>query len=214
MIPNGTNFDEFKPLDENEREVLASRYDILDGEFVIAELARLTYGKGQDLLIHAVKQLQERHPEAHFHVLFAGTGHQEWFEEKVMQFAGENNIRATYHGFQKPRDIFGIANISVLPSLYEGFSLGVLESLAMECPVIRSNTPGWSHVKDICMIFEKGNEGQLLECLDTMYIEYDKWKNITIACQEDIRRLYSKEQMGKSTLEVYATVCGIPGGSL
>lgn len=66
-----------------------------------------------------------------------------------------HNIDMDFFKFQDLRNVFGICEISVLPSIYGGFALTCLEFLAMGCPVIRSNTPGWSDRFEITRIFEK-----------------------------------------------------------
>lgn len=206
VVYNGIDFSRYTPLNSDEKTILKRTYDVRDDEFIITELARLNHGKGQDLLIRAVDKVQQKYPEKKFHVLFAGLGNQEWFEQNVMQWAKEHGIKTTYLGFEDPRNVFGIANISVLPSLNEGFALTVMESLAMECPAIRSNTPGSLSMKNYCMIFSKGDIEGLTNSLEQMISEYPKWKALTSNFRDDIAERFSKEQMGESTLNIYRTV--------
>lgn len=206
VVYNGINFSDYYALTAQEKKDLKNNYNIYDDEFVIVELARLTYGKGQDLLIRAVNKLQQKYPERKLHVLFAGSGDQEWFEENVISYAQNNNIRVSFLGFQKPRDVFGVAHISVLPSIYEGFALTVIESIAMGCPAIRSDTPGWSVMKEYCMVFQKGNLNELTELLERMMLDYPKWKTITLHSKNELLNRFSKERMGEDTLAVYKQV--------
>lgn len=206
VVFNGISFADYSPLTEEEKQKLRKLFHIEDGEIIVTELARLNSGKAQHFLIRAMCRLQEKYPEKRFHVIFAGTGDQNWFEREVMQFAAENRIKTSYLGYQKARDVFGVAHFSVLPSYFEGFPCGVIESLAMECPVIRSDTPGWSAMKDYCSIFHKGNMEELVTCLENMVNTYPNWKSIVAEGQKDIRDRFSKEHMGSATMGIYMNI--------
>lgn len=206
VICNGINLDLFSPLSKSEIEQLRSRFNISSSEYVISQVSRLTYGKGQDLLIRAVKKISEKYPQKKFHVLFAGSGDESWFQANVADYALENGIKYSFLGFQSPRDVFGVSNLSVLPSLYEGFGLVCLESLAMCCPVIRSDSPGHSDMRDISLVHQKGNLQQLFECIDYALCNDMRCNELAKLGRMRCETIFNVQEMSNRTLLVYRRV--------
>ncbi len=206
VVNNGIDFEKFQPLKEEEVRELKNRFNIQDGEFIVAELSRINPIKGQDLLIRAVDELQKKFYEKKFHVLFAGEGRMDWFEENVAKYAQERSIKMSYLGFQSPRAVFGMAHLSVLPSSIEGFALVAIESFAMHCPVVRSDSPGFSSMQEYCKVFPKQDLNGLVAALEECVEHYDEVKSRLIKRSEEIEALFSVRQMGAKTLEIYEYV--------
>jgi glycosyltransferase involved in cell wall biosynthesis len=206
IVNNGIDVDHFVPLTSQERKALKEKFKIEPDDYVISELARLTYGKGQDLLIRAIHTVQKKHSELRIKVIFAGTGEQEWFQRKVMDFAAENGIRAEYLGFQSPRDVFGISDLYVLPTLYEGFALTCIEAMIMECPIVRTDTPGWSDMADFCAICEKNNIDDLTEKLEYAVTNKEEMKTRALRGKIFSQTMFTQKHMTEETLAVYKEI--------
>lgn len=138
-------------------------------------------------------------------ILIAGKvydGDEEYLS-KVTTYANEHGIDVEFLGFQNPREIFGICDISLLPSIYEGFPLTVLESLAMGCPVIRSNTPGWMDTEDIAKVFEKENIDQLAELILYAYRNQDEMRRLGEYGKRVVEQKFTIQRQIEKTMRVY-----------
>jgi len=101
---------------------------------------KLTNAKGLPWLLKALKTITT--PEWRMHIVGGGSGKE---KEECMCLAQDLGERVVVHG-QIPQarlaTIFKKAHIFVLPSLFEGLPLVVLEALASGCRVVATDLPG------------------------------------------------------------------------
>jgi glycosyltransferase involved in cell wall biosynthesis len=101
---------------------------------------KLLNAKGLPWLLEALKAITT--PEWRMHIVGGGSGKE---KEECMRLAQDLGERVVVHG-QIPQArlaaIFKKAHIFVLPSLFEGLPLVVLEALASGCRVIATDLPG------------------------------------------------------------------------
>lgn len=101
---------------------------------------KLLNAKGLPWLLNALKTITT--PEWRMHIVGGGSGKE---MEECMRLAQELGERVVVHG-QIPQArlaaIFKKAHIFVLPSLFEGLPLVVLEALASGCRVVATDLPG------------------------------------------------------------------------
>ena len=202
VVNNGINLDKFSPLTEEEINNLKKEYEC-ENKYVIGLLARMSYGKGHMYLLEAVNKMQNENNIKDIKVLIAGKLHKREYLDKLLTYSAEHNIDVKYLGFRKPRDVFGICDISTLPSIYEGFGLTVIESLAMSCPVIRSDTPGWADTKDIALIFKKGDVDGLAKHLIYAYNNRAAMQEMGKKGQKAVFDKFTIEKQVELTMEVY-----------
>ena len=202
VVNNGINLDKFSPLTEEEINNLKKEYEC-ENKYVIGLLARMSYGKGHMYLLEAVNKMQNENNIKDIKVLIAGKLHKREYLDKLLTYSAEHNIDVKYLGFRKPRDVFGICDMSTLPSIYEGFGLTVIESLAMSCPVIRSDTPGWADTKDIALIFKKGDVDGLAKHLIYAYNNRAAMQEMGKKGQKAVFDKFTIEKQVESTMEVY-----------
>lgn len=145
VIYNGIDVSRFKPVKRKE----TSR------TLQILHVGRFFPQKNHDFMIQAVSEMVQKGLD--FHVTFVGEG--PLFDEMVRKvhelgissyitFAGTTNFISDY---------YSAADIFILPSIFEGLPLSLLEAYAAELPVIASNVGG---VSDIC---ENHKNGYLIE---------------------------------------------------
>lgn len=130
----------------------------------------------------------------------------EAYLQEFLQYSKENDIDMRYVEFQNPRDFFGICDISVLTFVLEGFGLTVLESLAMGCPVVRTDTLGYSDTKEIIYVFEKEDVEGLAQYLVNAYKNQDEIQKMAKLGRKTVQERFTIENQVKETIKVYKNV--------
>lgn len=135
VINNGIDFRIFS-FDENKRYLLRKRM-CLSNRIIIGNVARLDKLKNQDFLIDVMKVLVKREPRCI--LLLVGDGKEKQNLEKKISMAGlEKYIRML--GIREDvQDILNIFDVFVLPSLYEGLPLSLVEAQVNGLPVVVSD---------------------------------------------------------------------------
>lgn len=134
VIYNGVNIYKFKK--KNYNSIIH-----VDGKILkIGFVSRLSMQKGIPYLMDAIKQLRDL--GVHFIVFIAGEGDQEDF---IKSYLLKHNLNKFVKmiGFQKDvSKVLDQIDLLVLPSLFEGFPMVILESLATGTPVIATKVNG------------------------------------------------------------------------
>lgn len=205
VVNNGIDIGRFDELSDEEKIELKRKYGC-EGKYVIGLLARINRDKGHIYLLKALDQIQRTANISNIKVLIAGKVHEneKGYLEEIQSYAKDHNIDMLFLGFSNPRDVFGICDISVLPSMNEGFPLTVIESLAMGCPVIRSNTPGWEDTKEIALVFEKANVDKLAEYISYAYNNPDVMNKMSEEGRKKVFERFTIKIQVDETLKVYS----------
>jgi glycosyltransferase involved in cell wall biosynthesis len=137
VIPNGIDSERFtQPVD-----VAAKRAALgLSSGPVIGLAARLTEQKGVIYLLQAVAQLREQFPG--LQVLLAGTGDQ---DDNLKRAASQLGIAGAVHFLGMRMDVPELVrafDVFVIPSIWEGLPMALLESFAAGTPVVASDVGG------------------------------------------------------------------------
>lgn len=206
VIYNGIDLMQYDSLTEKEIDQLKAEYSISEEDYVISEVARLTYGKGQDLLVRAVELLKRKYPEIKIKIIYAGTGDLTWFGQSVLSFANDNSIDVKYLGFQSPRNVFGVSDLAALPSYFEGFPLMCIEALAMECPVVRADTPGATDMKDVVLIHPKGDYVALSEKIEYAIFHKEEMRKMAMEGRRMCETVFNTTNMCNETRLFYIDV--------
>lgn len=140
VVQNGRDLANFKPAKINRRGEIRQAIGIGAEEYVFGVFARLNHQKGHVYLIQAVKLLKDRGVRTI--IVCVGDGElQEPLCRQCHDYAIADQV--FFVGFQKDMPGYlSMVDVMVLPSLYEGLPLCVIESLAMEKPVIATAVDG------------------------------------------------------------------------
>ncbi len=145
-IYNGVNIKRFNPaLNYSELEKRLG----LNGKEIILFVGRLSPIKGPQILIQAIRSILKKIPNAFF--LFLGNGPLKTHLQKMSnEFQITQSLK--FLGFIPNSEVaqyFAMANLTVIPSLYEPFGLVALESLASGTPILTSNRGGLSEIHKV-----------------------------------------------------------------
>ena len=136
VAPNGidpTPFDELP-----EPSAFLERYPALKGKRVILFMGRLNPKKGLDILAHSFSTLKSRFPDAV--LLIAGPDEEGTRQKTESVLRSEGTLDSViFTGMLTGEDrlsTMSIADVFVLPSYSEGFSIAILEAMAVCLPVV------------------------------------------------------------------------------
>lgn len=121
----------------SELQRVRARYGIGEGPFILG-LGTLEPRKNWPALIRAWAQLRRGNKLTHRLVIGGGTG---WLTEGIFEAVEASGFRSEIilTGFVADADLptlYSAADVFVLPSLYEGFGIPVVEAMACGTPVV------------------------------------------------------------------------------
>ncbi|ASA78636.1 glycosyltransferase family 4 protein [Thermococcus sp. 5-4] len=131
LLPNGVDFHIFRPLSRVKKVPYSILY-----------VGRLDKRKGLYYLIKAMKHITKELPTARLYII--GSGHLRNNLEQLIKNERVNN-NVVFLGNVPLDDLvkwYNKAEVFVLPSLFEGFGIVVLEAIACGTPVVGTNVPG------------------------------------------------------------------------
>jgi glycosyltransferase involved in cell wall biosynthesis len=162
---------------------------------------RLHFTKGVETLIAAMPMVIDRLPETKL-VLIGGylTGN---VIKRYIEMAKNLNV---YENIDFKGNVaneivkkeFSEAYLTVLPSLYEAFGYVVIESFAVNTPVIGSNTSGIAEIiRDGIdgFLFEPGNENDLAEKIIHLMLHPEKREIFSMNCYERVKETFELEKV-------------------
>jgi glycosyltransferase involved in cell wall biosynthesis len=203
-VLNGINVSKFEnvvPTDSLRRELDPSGEAIL-----IGATGRLTPQKGFTYLIRAMPFILEAYP--HARVMFVGDG---LLEAQLKSLAGELGIadQCQFLGFREDvPELLACFDIFVLPSLWEGLSISLLEAMAAGKPLVTTNIKGNREVID------DGVDGLLVNPADPVALadaatklirDEERARAMGERAKQKIKESFSEEVMVERTLELYAS---------
>jgi len=143
VIPNGIDPLDLQPVDDLEQ--LRAEF-AAPGEQLVLLVGRLVYEKGFQLALEALPPIIERVGNVRFLVAGSGT-HEEELKEQAEQLGlMEHGTFMGWIGDDVLHSLYRIADLCVVPSLYEPFGLVALEAMASGCPCIVADTGGLREV--------------------------------------------------------------------
>jgi len=159
-------------------------------------------------LIKAYNKLKKEGKIQHNLVIAGSKG---WLYEDVFKTVDFLNLKndVIFLDYVKLEDLpllYSGASIFVFPSLYEGFGLPILETMACGCPVVASNVASIPEVVgDAALLFNPYNMNDIAEKILTV-LENKQLKSELI--NKGIKRLseFSWEKTALQTLEVFKKV--------
>lgn len=136
---------------------LRAELGLASTDFVIGTIGRICEQKGQVYLIEAVDRLRQELPQLRLFIV--GTPEPDGTYEMLRDLVARRDLerRVIFAGYRDSvRSVLAAMNVFVLPSLWEGFGLVLLEAMSVGKPIIASS------VASIPEIVEDGVQGVLV----------------------------------------------------
>ncbi len=145
VIPNGIDPGDLQPQDPAELRRLRLEFAAADQNLVLL-VGRLVYEKGFQLALEAMPRVIEQVPGTRFLVAGSGTHEAELRRQASELGLMEHGTFLGWIGDDVLHSLYPIADICVIPSIYEPFGLVALEAMASGCPCLVADTGGLREV--------------------------------------------------------------------
>ena len=145
VIHNGIDPDDLPDPDPVMLAELRARFADPDEKLVLL-IGRLVYEKGFQLALEAMPRVIEAMPGTRFLVAGSGTHEEELHRQAEELGLMEHGTFLGWIGDDVLTSLYRIADLTVVPSIYEPFGLVALEAMASECPCIAADTGGLREV--------------------------------------------------------------------
>lgn len=145
VIPNGIDYSKFDF--EFDRAHFRRRF-ALDHEKIVLFVGRMVPEKGAQVLVEAAAQVVAESPDAKFVVVGKGGFLDELKARAAALNAGHKILFTGYVDDETLLRLYKVADVDVVPSLYEPFGIVALEGMGAKLPTIVADTGGLGEIVD------------------------------------------------------------------
>jgi glycosyltransferase involved in cell wall biosynthesis len=203
VVNNGIDQQKFNP--ERKLKNIRQELGIPADATLILFVARFIHQKQPLLLLRSFALAAHKNPQ--LRLLMVGDGDQKPEALALVQQLGIAD-KVVFEKFrQDVPDVLAAADIFVLPSLWEGLPIGLLEAMAMGKAIIGTRVDGTSeviqHNQNGLLLDVEGLEQHLAEALLTLAADPEKCRMLGKAARATISNTYSASTMTRQIEEIY-----------
>ncbi|HYI81529.1 MAG TPA: glycosyltransferase family 4 protein [Thermoleophilaceae bacterium] len=202
VIPNGIDPADLVPVDD--LETLRSRFAAPDERLVLL-VGRLVYEKGFQLALEALPGLIERVGNVRFMVAGSGTAEQELREQATRLGLDDHGTFLGWIGDDVLHSLYRIADLTVVPSIYEPFGLVALEAMASGCPCLVADTGGLREVvpnDDVGLRFHSRDPDSLGQMAERLLTDVELRDRLVAEASEHVLT-FDWADVARQTAELY-----------
>ena len=209
MIPPAIPYNESKI----SKEELRRKYGFSDDDKVILFVGSLKRIKGSDTLLYAFLGLGRTYVECNnLKLLYVGDGPMKsMLVEKVREKSLDRFVR--FLGtipHEEIHHIYKLADVYVIPSLFEGAPLALLEAMFNGLPIIGTDVSGINDLirdGETGLLFEKENAEDLMEKIKELLENRSLSRELGKAARKDHLENYGFEHEISQHIELYSKLC-------
>jgi glycogen(starch) synthase len=210
VIPNGVDPSELRP--SGNLHALRGQFAAPHEKLVLL-VGRLVYEKGFQLALDALPGVIERVGDVRF--LVAGSGTHEAELKTQAQRLGLNGD-GTFLGWigdDVLHSLYRIADLCVVPSIYEPFGLVALEAMASGCPCIVADTGGLREVvpvgERVGLRFNGGDAEHLGVMIERLLVDEELRDRLVAEASEHVLR-FDWDDIAQRTRGIYDELARVP----
>ena len=214
VIFRGINIDYFnkKNISILKQEKLKKEWELSSNKLTILMPGRLTYWKGQEILIEALNIMIEDHNNTNFQAIFLGSDQgRKVYKKKLLDLSSRYRLSNKIKFIENCKEMpvaYSLADVVVSASVEpEAFGRVSVEAQSMETPIIASELGGSKEtiVKGKSgFLYKHDDPRQLAKTLNAISeLDEDSLKFIGNEGRKNIAKKYDVEAMCDSTLREY-----------
>jgi len=215
VIPNGIDATDLRPADDLAG--VRAQYAAPDERLVLF-VGRLVYEKGFQFALDALAGPDgaiERVGKVRFLIAGSGTHEQELRRQATELGLDAHGTFLGWIGDDALHTLYRIADLCVVPSIYEPFGLVALEAMASGCPCIVADSGGLREVVPdaaVGMRFPSRDPRALAALMERLLTDDELRDRLVVAASEHVRR-FDWAEIARDTAEVYARLVPEPRAS-
>ncbi len=201
VVRNGIDFRE---VTESGPEWKESRLEFPEAERIVITVARLHRQKGHEFLLRAAVKVLEEFPQTTF--LLVGDGPE---KANLKVLANRLGIQDQISFLGEREDVptlLSMSDLFLLPSLWEGMPLSVLEAAFLRIPMVVSAVEGMEEVLrhgEHALMVPPGDEEAIADAVCAVLSGSVDLESMKEAAARLVERDYSAENMARETETVY-----------
>jgi glycogen(starch) synthase len=145
MIQNGIDPQDLEPVEHQDLTALRARYAAPDEKLILL-VGRLVYEKGFHLALEALPRVIDRLGNVRFVVCGTGTAEADLKAQARKLGLLQHGSFIGWTGDDTLHSLYRVADLCVVPSIYEPFGLVALEAMASGCLCLVADTGGLREV--------------------------------------------------------------------
>jgi glycogen synthase len=203
VIPNGIDPADLQPVADLDE--LRARFAAPDERLVLL-VGRLVYEKGFQLALDAMPRVIRRAGRVRFLVAGSGTHEVELRKQARKLGLTRHGTFMGWIGDDVLHSLYRIADLCVVPSIYEPFGLVALEAMASGCPCIVADTGGLREVvpnADVGLRFRSRDPRALANMIERVLTD-DALSDRLVAEASQHVRSFDWDDIARQTAQVYA----------
>jgi glycosyltransferase involved in cell wall biosynthesis len=203
VIHNGSDLKRFHHV-RCKSEGLRQKFGFQKEELILLVAGRLEPQKGHAVLLTALPQVRRAFPNVR--AVFAGEGA---LAQQLQQQVRELDLEGVvdFVGFQSNmEEWFSVADVTVLPSFYEGLPLSAIESLAAGTPVVATAVDGTPEIvihEKTGLTVQPGDAKELARAICTLLTDPAWRAQLGSAGRAWVEEEFSQEKQIKRTEDLY-----------
>ena len=211
MIPNGCDMDQYaQPVD---RAQIRRQLGLPPDCRLIAMVGTLRKVKGHCYLIEAMPALLPRYPD--LHVLLIGDGE---LKASLELSVCELGLGKRVHFLGSRSDVpqlLAASDLFVLPSLWEGLSMALLEAMATGLPIVASAVSGTVQAikpDEGGLLVPPGDVPALVSAIDQLLSDPDRARAMGAVSRRRVELEFSARKQAREHIALYRRALGTPVG--
>jgi glycogen(starch) synthase len=212
VIPNGIDRADLQPV--GDLDDLRLRFARPDERLVLL-VGRLVYEKGFQLALDALPQVIGRAGRVRFLVAGSGTHEAELKKQARRLGLTPHGTFMGWIGDDMLHSLYRIADLCVVPSIYEPFGLVALEAMASGCPCIVADTGGLREVvpnADVGLRFHSRDPRALATMMRRVLTDDALRARLVVEASAHVLR-FDWRDVARQTAHVYAQLGAARGAS-
>lgn len=191
-----------KRISKKDADNALQQYGLSKKKYILY-VGTLQPRKNIPTLIRAFAEFKKHHQE--YKLVLAGK--KGWLFDSIFEVAQSHNLEQDiiFTGYASDGaliDLYTNAFCFVLPSLYEGFGIPILEAMSHKTPVISSHSSSLPEIGgDACLYFDPNSVEDLHEKFELLLNDHDMYNTLVQSGSQRIKE-FSWDTCGEQTLEL------------
>jgi glycogen synthase len=214
VIPNGIDPADLQPLDEAPMREFRSRFADPQEKLVLL-VGRLVYEKGFQIALEALPRVIDELGDVRFLVAGSGTHERELKAQAAELGLLEHGTFLGWIGDDVLHTLYRIADLTVVPSIYEPFGLVALEAMASGCPCLVADTGGLREVvphEDVGLRFQSRDPRSLADVAIRVLADDELGRRLVVEAYEHVRS-FDWADVAESTAALYEVIKDRPAAA-